>query len=243
MVDYAMISKTGARQNNEDAVGAVEKDGRYGFIVCDGLGGHGMGDIAAQTVVRVFESFFETFSGDIADFLPEMFARAQNALLEKKRALRVSASMCTTAVALVMDAQRYCIGHIGDSRAYVFADGRLVRTTQDHSMAQILVLQGEITEEEIPHHPERNRLLRALGMEADRPMCTVAAPAVRQTGQSFLLCTDGFWEWIPHAEMAHTRTQAVRAEDWLSKMAHAVECSCGQNVPDNYSAVAVLDRG
>ena len=194
-INYALISNIGSRNVNEDTVSTIERDGAYGFIVCDGLGGQGMGDTASKLVAECFCDFFK--SSEIKElFLPKAFDYAQNTLMEEKSKLNIKNQMCTTAVALAINENTAYVGHIGDSRLYFFEDGKLIYKTLDHSLPQMLALQGEIKEEDIAHHPDRNKLLRAFGTEWDKPMYATAEPITLNKNQAFLLCTDGIWEWI-----------------------------------------------
>lgn len=83
MIQYAVLSETGDRSVNEDAVGAFEANQRYCFVVCDGLGGHGMGDVASACVKDVFGNCFEQ-TKTMEEFLPHAFTTAQNTLLQEQ---------------------------------------------------------------------------------------------------------------------------------------------------------------
>ena len=239
MIDYALISNIGSRKVNEDTVSTIERDGAYGFVVCDGLGGQGMGDTASKLVAECFKSRFE--SSEINElFIPKAFDYAQSTLLEEKNKLNIKNQMCTTAVALAINENTAYVGHIGDSRLYFFEDGELTFKTLDHSLPQMLALQGEIKDEDISHHPDRNKLLRAFGTEWDKPMYATAKPITLNKNQAFLLCTDGIWEWITDTQLCELLKTSSRAKEWLDKIIKNVEHS-SQNVErDNYSAVAVF---
>lgn len=242
MIEYAKITKIGTREVNEDAVRVVEDKGRYGFIVCDGLGGHGMGDVASNIVANCFVECFKTLDCRGEEFLRQMFERAQNSLLKQKEVLNVRNKMCTTAVVLVIEHNRAYIGHIGDSRLYVVENGCVTYKTLDHSIPQMLALHGEITENDIPHHPDRNKLLRALGMEWERPMYSIEKPLELKSNQAFLLCSDGFWEWIEQEPIYASLRETNNAKEWLVSMIEVVESNSKGAVMDNYSAIAVVNK-
>lgn len=238
MVEYSVYTNIGSREVNEDAVKAITLDGNFGFIVCDGLGGQGMGDTASKIVADCFCDFFK--SSEINEsFLSKTFDYAQNTLMEEKNKLNIKNQMCTTAVALAINENTAYVGHIGDSRLYFFEDGKLTYKTLDHSLPQMLALQGEIKEEDIAHHPDRNKLLRALGTEWDKPMYATAEPITLNKNQAFLLCTDGIWEWITEQQLCDLLKTSSRAEEWLEKIIDVVEISSQNNEHDNYSAIAV----
>lgn len=239
MVEYSVYTNIGSREVNEDAVKAITLDGNFGFIVCDGLGGQGMGDKASKIVADCFNDCFR--SSEINEsFLPKAFDYAQSTLLEEKKKLNVKNQMCTTAGALAINEHTAYIAHIGDSRLYFFEGDNLIYKTLDHSLPQMLALQGEIKEEDIAHHPDRNKLLRALGTEWDKPMYATAEPITLNKNQAFLLCTDGIWEWITDTQLSDLLKTSSSAEEWLGKIIDAVEISSQNNEHDNYSAIAVF---
>ena len=239
MLDYALISNIGSRKVNEDAISTIERDGAYGFIVCDGLGGQGMGDAASKLVSDCFVDCFKSLEID-ETFLPKALDCAQSTLSKEKNTLKIKKQMCTTAVALAINYSTAYVGHIGDSRLYFFEDNKLKFKTLDHSLPQMLALQGEIKEEDIAHHPDRNKLLRALGTDWDKPMYTVSEPITLNKNQAFLLCTDGIWEWITDDQLSDLLKVSSCAEEWLEKIVNAVEHSSQKIERDNYSAIAVL---
>lgn len=197
-----------------------------------------MGDTASKIVADCFCDFFK--SSEINEsFLSIAFDYAQNTLMEEKNKLNIKNQMCTTAVALAINENTAYVGHIGDSRLYFFEDGKLTYKTLDHSLPQMLALQGEISDEDVCHHPDRNKLLRAFGMEWDKPMYSIAKPINLNNNQAFLLCTDGIWEWITEQQLCDLLKTSSSAEKWLKKIVKAVEVSSQNNEHDNYSAIAV----
>ena len=149
--------------------------------------------------------------------------------------------MRTTAVVLCIDGNRGIALHIGDSRLYRFREGRVLSRTRDHSIPQILVMAGEITEEEIRSHPDRNKLLRALGDENDELRVEKSEFDVRP-GDAFLLCSDGFWEPVTEAEMERTLAENGKVKKWLSSMSKLAFQNSDRSKMDNCTAVAVTVR-
>lgn len=240
MLQYRMITDAGGREVNEDSVGCFQSGENHCFILCDGLGGHGMGDVASQTVRDVFEDKFRNHH-EYAHFLKEAFEDAQNALMQKQATCKVRNRMKTTAVALVTDNKHAYVGHIGDSRLYIFAENEIELRTLDHSLTQMLVLTGEITEGEIRNHPERNILLKSMGIEWEKPMYQLMQPLNLEECQAFLLCSDGFWELITESKMLSLLESSRNVEDWLEKMTIEVRENGKGRKMDNYSAIAVFN--
>ncbi len=235
---YAVFTNAGNRLINEDSVGVFEHGANHCFVLCDGLGGHGMGDVASTLVKDVFGDMFSK-TDDMVNFLGQTFVASQDILMVEQKARRASQKMKTTAVALAADEQNAYIGYIGDSRLYVFRKNKVKTRTLDHSIPQMLVLSKEIKESQIRNHPDRNILLRVLGIEWDDPMYELLVPISLKKCQAFLLCSDGFWELIEEKEMCELLKKSSSVEEWLFSMVEVVKKNgVGRNM-DNYSAIAI----
>lgn len=238
MVTYKIISRQGSRPLNEDCVGMHQSRHSYGFFLADGLGGHGKGDIASKIAVEQAIMQFEVEHGS-RDALKVIFEAGQAEILERQRKEGSNLGMKTTLTALLVDEAQICWGHIGDSRIYYFQNNRLVCRTMDHSVPQMLVAAGEIRESQIRHHPDRNRLLRVMGIEWERVAYQLGVPVSRRDRQAFLLCSDGFWELVEEKEMTALLKRASSVEQWLEDMEQLVKKHGAGTNMDNYSAIAV----
>ena len=237
-VSYATYSNIGGRAVNEDSIKVMERDGQYCFVVCDGLGGHGMGDIASKLVTEVFESCFQDRT-DMSAFLDDAFMASQDILMAEQIRRHAQMKMKTTGVAVAIDSNNAYIGHIGDSRLYIFSKDKVKKRTLDHSIPQMLVMTKDIKESDIRHHPERNIVLRVLGIEWEEPMYELMKPVPLSKCQAFLLCTDGFWELIEEDVMCDMLKKATSPQEWLGNMAHAVKVNGAGTNMDNNSAIAI----
>lgn len=238
MLHYATLTNAGMRDVNEDSIGAYVRDDRHCFVLCDGLGGHGMGDVASQLVRDVFASEFEKCS-DTSHYLGKTFSIAQDFLMNEQVDRRAKDKMKTTCVSLITDKDRAYIGHVGDSRCYVFRKNRVLKRTLDHSIPQMLVLTRDIKESEIRHHPERSYLLRVMGIEWEKSMYELMDPISLKRCQAFLLCSDGFWELVEEEDMCRLLKEADSPKEWLAKMKEIVVATGAGTNMDNYSAIAV----
>ncbi|MCD8005855.1 MAG: protein phosphatase 2C domain-containing protein [Oscillospiraceae bacterium] len=235
---YSVFTDKGNRNVNEDSVGAFVKDDAGCFILCDGLGGHGMGDAASSLVVDVFKNRFNDV-GAKSGFIGETFGIAQDMLLMEQKRIGAEKKMKTTGVSVVTDGKNVYVGHIGDSRAYIFSKNKVKCRTLDHSIPQMLVLSGEIKESEIRNHPDRSALLRVIGVEWDEPMYEIMRPVSKRKCQAMLLCSDGFWELIDEEKMCELLRRSENVDEWLKMMVDIVkENGIGRDM-DNYSAIAV----
>ena len=238
--DHSIFTDKGSREVNEDCAGAVCTNGRYCFILCDGLGGHGMGDKASSLVTETLSDCFKN-SRSIEEFAETALEKANTELIKAQHSDMRLRQMRTTAVILCIDGNKGIGLHIGDSRLYRFRDGKVIYRTKDHSLPQMLCMMGEIREDEIRTHQDRNKLLRALGDEPD-DLRTERTEFDVQPGDAFLLCSDGLWEPVTEAEMESLLAETGKPKKWAAQLAGlAVKNSAGRKM-DNYTAVAVTVR-
>ena len=239
LVNYYSVSKTGNREVNEDSTGIIKGTDCTCFIVADGLGGHGKGDIASQIAVSAFKSVFEKkLTLPIEECLTSAFQNAQNAIISEQQRQGAMFQMKTTAAAVVFDHTSAICGHIGDTRIYTFAHNRIKERTLDHSVPQMLVLSREIKEKQIRNHPDRNKLLRVLGVQGDIKIDSFRIDDLSKY-QAVLLCSDGFWELILEKEMCRTLKKSCSAQEWIMRMCEIVERNGQGKEMDNYSAIAI----
>ena len=146
--------------------------------------------------------------------------------------------MKTTLTFLAIEAGRARWMHVGDTRVYHFRGSVLQTQTMDHSVSQMAVLMGEITPREIRFHEDRNRVLRALGGDNAKPELS---HTVMLTGGEdvFLLCTDGFWEYVYEEEMEALLKKCASPKKWLAEMEKLVH-SRAPSDNDNFTAAAVF---
>jgi serine/threonine protein phosphatase PrpC len=147
--------------------------------------------------------------------------------------------MGATFVGLFTDYQNVLWCHVGDSRLYYFKNKKIVYQTLDHSLSQLAVLKGEITKEEIRFHEDRNGLLRALGTSVDLKMSGLEKIQAIEPGDAFLICSDGFWEYVLEEEMETDLKNAAMPEMWFDLMRHRLlnKITSGN---DNYSAICII---
>lgn len=229
----ASYTDIGGRACNEDAV-RIETHARGSLclVVADGLGGHGGGDVASRTAVDVI---CREWDGGTTP--PSLIAPIKSAHRQIQSMQTGQLSMRTTVAMLATDGRYTAMAHAGDSRIYHFHNGTLAFQTQDHSASQIAVLMEEITPDQIRFHEDRNRVLRCLGQE-DSVNPTARDYPMEPGSHAFLLCSDGFWEYVLEPEMEEDLRSARDPQDWLQKM----RARLGARVPanhDNHTAAAV----
>ncbi len=193
------------RDNNEDGF-YVAGDGSL-LIVADGLGGHPAGELASQVAIETAVALIDgTSVKQPARRLEQAMDEAHQKVVETATEHPPYTGMATTMIAGLIDGDSLHTCHVGDVRGYLLSSGELERLTTDHSFVGELVEQGKITEEAARHHPERNIVTQALGLEAP-----LADSSHRQldAGDTVLLCSDGLWDAVEHDEMAEILSSSL----------------------------------
>lgn len=198
---FAATSDVGrVRKDNQDSGYA----GPWLLAVCDGVGGAARGDIASATAISQLRKIDvpptddpdHDLLGRVAGALHRAHDRIGE-IVDEDPALNGTS---TTATLALFDGQRVGMGHVGDSRAYLFRDGEITQLTSDHTFVQTLIDEGRITEEEARVHPHRNLILRALdGVHESEPDLFVIELVA---GDRLFLCSDGASGVLPDQRLA-----------------------------------------
>jgi len=237
----ALLSKKGGRRRNEDHV-AYEECNKCGcFLVADGLGGHQGGEVASKTACEGVLEAFRQSPGTSADQLKGYLEHAGRQMESLRTEAMMKDSAKTTLVVLLIDGSQAIWAHIGDSRLYRFKWGRVVFQTRDHSLPQRLVDIGEITPEQIRMHEDRNRLTSVFEGNDTSRFTVLDSPLPVERGDAFLLCSDGFWDYVYEEEMESDLSSSDKPAAWLSKMQKRLLKRVDQE-HDNYSALGVMTR-
>jgi serine/threonine protein phosphatase PrpC len=204
------------------------------FAVADGMGGAQAGEVASRIAAGAFER-----RGRLAEETPaegQLEQIAQTANREIHRLAQEDSSragMGTTLTAAMLRDDEVSLGHVGDSRAYLFRDGELKRLTKDHSLVEELRRQGRLTEEQAEEHPQRSIITRALGPEPDVNVDTMTFPA--RDGDVYLLCSDGLTTMVPDQEIGRILSESKSLRSAVNKLVEAANRGGGR---DNITAVA-----
>jgi protein phosphatase len=205
MIQIFSTTDTGlVRTQNEDRYGTAETQNSTICVVCDGMGGHAGGETASKIAVDCILQFLsEEKYTDIRAALSEAFEFANMQILGAASENSDLKGMGTTACVLVYQGDKAWIAHAGDSRIYLYVakEKHLHRLTCDHSYVQGLMMQGLITEDEIETHPQKNRILKALGMQENVKADVALKPILPAKGDIFLICTDGLFGMVKDKEI------------------------------------------
>ncbi|GAB6152365.1 Stp1/IreP family PP2C-type Ser/Thr phosphatase [Desulfosporosinus burensis] len=225
------------RKNNEDSFLVISSAGLY--AVADGMGGHQAGEVASSTALHELEKIVPQLAKleeqALEKGLTEAFAQANQVIYEASTNQPENAGMGTTLTVLLICNSEVVIAHVGDSRAYLWRDEVLTLLTTDHSLVGELVRLGQISLEEAKKHPQRNVLMRAVGVD---PSVEVDCQTMGlQTGDVFLLCTDGFSNMISDQELTEEFLEPGAWEERLEKLR---QVTLERGAPDNFTALCCI---
>lgn len=199
------------RSNNEDALTVIEPET---FVVADGMGGARAGEVASQTLVETVRNFLRKNPLPWNEkILSQAILLANDKILNLARQNEEYSGMGTTATILSLDDKRAYFAHVGDSRLYRLRGGVLKQITEDHSYVGLLIRRGELTAEEAHIHPMRNVLLQAVGAIPELFVDALSFDA--ESGDTFLLCTDGLTNMVDDATIAEILKSASNPADAL----------------------------
>ena len=227
------------RQLNQDHLYAsIEPVGKLPniFIVADGMGGHRAGDYASSCAVEtMLESVRKSQLTEVADILTEAIGEA-NRVIARQAAEDEErfAGMGTTVVAASLNGKLLTVANVGDSRLYV-AGNAMEQITEDHSLVQEMVRIGGINKEEARLHPNKNIIMRAVGLEEDLKVdCFVKE---LEPGNIVLLCSDGLTDMLDDARIY----QLLMSDDDVRHKAETLIREANDNGGRDNIAVVVVD--
>lgn len=239
---YAFLTDTGkVREHNEDSVNIVsDKSGEILMIVADGMGGHRDGEVASAIAERHITSKFKALDtiGDRKEstkWLQQAVSEANMHIYEYTALHPESSGMGTTIVMALLTKEYLLFGNIGDSSGFVMKDSSLQKITVDHTLVNLLVKSGELTEEEAANHPRKNVLMRALGanMSVDMDIFDVERDI-----DGIFLCSDGLTNMLDNKQIARVLLENNSMDNKMQKLIYKANNRGGT---DNIS-VAYLER-
>ena len=214
MLIYAKTHKGLVRPSNQDSL--LVAHGLYG--VADGMGGHRGGETASRVAVQVVRNVLQGKTPE-DNTLRIGIEAANRRIFDMQRHELALAGMGTTLTMLWESRTEMFIGHVGDSRAYLYREGELACRTEDHSVVAELVRNQIITPEMAKTHPYRSVITRALG--TDPTVEPDLLHVEKKLGDVWLVCSDGLYNMVEDADIAETLAslEDERAADRLLEMA------------------------
>jgi len=206
------------RSGNEDNYLMVPERGI--FIVADGMGGHAAGEVASEMAVRIVSQDLGSFRGlspdDAAARMIQSIRDANAAIFERTLSEHDKRGMGTTTTVLVLHANRYLLGQVGDSRGYLLRDGVFHQLTKDHSYVQEQVDAGYLTPEQARSHPYSNVITRCVGASGDVTPDLFSGTV--RAGDVFLLASDGLTGMLEDDVLASIVKSDGTPEKWVDRL-------------------------
>lgn len=221
-IRYATISKVGHRANNEDYVQVIAKPETESWlgVVCDGMGGHAMGEVASETVARAVCDYWQHFREEDVAVMARKACRAASVRLDERATEMHRVEMGTTLVMASIDGDVLTITHCGDSRCYLARDGKVIYQTTDHTG---MSFGWEVV----------TKCFFSYNTE-------VAVPDVVQLevkpGDRILLCSDGLYKGMA-PEILKDRLMDDKS---LEEILDVYDFLCERDAQDNYSAILAI---
>lgn len=209
------------RERNEDSVIIVENlSGEVLMCVADGMGGHKDGEVASSIALTYISKRFKEISSvgnkeDAINWIQSTVSEANVEIFKYVAQHPESTGMGTTVVLAILTPTFLLFGNIGDSSGYVIKNNKLHKVTVDHTLVNLLVKSGELTEEEAKEHPRKNVLMKALGAT---PTVDVDIFNVELGVQGIMLCSDGLTNMLTDAQITKVLNSDLSIEDKLSKL-------------------------
>jgi serine/threonine protein phosphatase PrpC len=209
------------------------------FAVADGMGGAQAGEVASEMAIGEFVEERDA-EAPAEEQLEQIAQVANRKIWDMAQSDTRHAGMGTTLTTAMLDGQYVAVGHVGDSRLYLFRDGAIERLTRDHSLVEEFVRQGKLTPEQAEKHPQRSVITRALGPEHSVEVDTFRVPA--RPGDIYLLCSDGLSGMVSDSDMASILSNGGSLDATAAALVDAANDNGGR---DNITAVlfSVEDDG
>jgi serine/threonine protein phosphatase PrpC len=245
--DHGAVSLTGRRDNNEDAMLCLPRQGI--FAVSDGMGGLDAGEVASQMAIeslqlavpridKLREQLASAGGGGhkiaLADLLDDLFQETTATI--HRHGITNAQRLGATLTAGVLTGGSMLITHVGDSRFYIIREGKAAPLTEDHSVAALRLRQGKITREEYATSDKRNLLYQALGVvhEVEPDFLEIEL----DDGDILLFCSDGVWGSLSNRQIGNL----AKFDDMQEAAQYLVDAAFRQGSDDNLTAVVYRYR-
>ncbi len=242
-MEFWGLTDTGlVRAENQDAYRMEELD-RHTVLaaVCDGMGGAKSGNIASRMAIDVFvgevsRSYKPGMTQEQVEQLLENAVKVANfRVYELAQREESCAGMGTTLVGAFLWGKNVSVVNVGDSRCYHISQDDIRRVTVDHSLVQMMLNRGDLTEEEAKTYPGRNYITRAIGTE---PTVKTDLFSLRlDRGDALLLCSDGLHGEMDDQEILYEVVHGGNHDNCCQRLLEIVKM---RGAPDNVTGVLVV---
>lgn len=231
------VSRKGGRSMNEDAVGKIRAKNILCVAVADGLGGHTGGKLASKLAIDTIINEFSQKPEFSHDAIENYIRAAGEKIAETARNNPDYFHMASTIAVILIKGNHAIWGNVGDSRIYRFRNKQIVEVSEDHSLAFLDFMNGDIEYNDIRTSENQNKLTSALGISTND--INISDVTVIDSHTAFLLCTDGWWEYVTEDDMEYTLSTTFSSHEWLTEMLKIREKIAPDN-SDNYTAAAIM---
>lgn len=221
-MEFSYLTDPGkVRPHNEDSVTIVKNINEEILLaVADGMGGHKGGEIASSIAINHIGKRFTEINTvgskeDAINFLKEIVSEANTLIYKYTKDNPESEGMGTTLVMALLTKEFLLYGNIGDSSGFALKKGNLYKITNDHTLVNLLVKSGELTEEEAKNHPRKNVLMRALGANMTVEMDVFD---VERDVEGIFLCSDGLTNMLDNEQIEYVLNSDIPIDDKLQKL-------------------------
>lgn len=228
------------RKTNQDTIYASKDSNIPLFLVADGMGGHKAGEVASKMVKDILVSNFTSkendlnLNMDLEKFIKLTIEEANTKIYLKSSRNKEYKGMGTTLTAAYIEGETIYIGHVGDSRAYIINDGKIIQITEDHSYVNQLMKTGTITKEEAKNHPKKNMITKAVGsssiLEVDSMKINIKKDDI------LILSSDGLTNMVSDDEILNHFQSDLEIQKICDKLVDKANYNGGN---DNISIVAI----
>lgn len=235
------LTDTGkVRDHNEDNLIILENESsEYFLAVADGMGGHKAGEVASLIAIDYLKENLPKEFGEKQDaisFMRDAATEINNRIFKYTSENIESKGMGTTLVMCVYTKEYLLFGNIGDSSGFVIKDYKLFKVTKDHTLVNLLISTGELTEEEGKYHPKKNVLMKALG--AVNPAEIDIFDILEKEINGILLCSDGLTNMLSTEQIETILNSDLEITEKVTRL---IRKSNNRGGTDNIS-VAYLER-
>ncbi len=221
-MEYAYLTDPGkVRDHNEDSVIIVKNhNNEYLLAVADGMGGHRGGEIASSIAISHIGKSFRDLGKlgkkeDAILWIKNVVSEANVQIYKYTEENPESSGMGTTIVLALLTKDYLLFGNIGDSSGYVLKDSQIHKITNDHTLVNLLLKSGEITEEEAKDHPRKNVLMKALGATTNVEMDIFD---VETDVDGIFLCSDGLTNMLDNDQISNVLMESLTVEEKVNKL-------------------------
>ena len=245
MKTFYLTDSGKVRDHNEDSVTILKNaNNEHLLIVADGMGGHRAGEVASSMVITHMTEKFGSLDTvgskiDAINWLKDNVTEINREILDHTKVHPEAMGMGTTCVMALYTSEYLIFANIGDSSGFVYKNNKLTKVTNDHTLVNLLVASGDLTEEEAKYHPKRNVLMKALG-SSDKAELDIFDVDTNIDG--VLLCSDGLTSMLTKEQIEKVlNDEELEIEEQVVKL---IRKSNARGGTDNISiAYLVMESG